>query len=90
MYHTGGTEKRCGTDRVRRVVMTLFTIGDSWTYGDELDNPKKESYPYLLSKKLNCRLVNYAVNGGSNDWMFRKTIEWVCSQDNLNGVIIVI
>ena len=45
--------------------MILFTIGDSWTYGDELDNPYKESYPYLLSKKLNCRMVNYAVNGGS-------------------------
>ena len=30
--------------------MTLFTIGDSWTYGDELDNPKKESYPIFYQK----------------------------------------
>ena len=70
--------------------MTLFTIGDSWTYGDELDNPKKESYPSFYPKKLNCRLINYAVNGGSNDWMFRKTIEWVCSQNNLDDVIIIV
>ncbi len=68
----------------------LYTIGDSWTYGDELKNPKGESYPYLLSKKLNCELVNDAVCGGPNDWMFRKTIEWVCSQDNLDDVIVIV
>ena len=70
--------------------MILYTIGDSWTFGDELKNPEKESYPYLLSQKLNCKLVNDAVCGGPNDWMFRKTIEWVCSQDNLDNVIIIV
>ena len=70
--------------------MILYTIGDSWTFGDELKNPQKESYPYLLSQKLNCELVNDAVCGGPNDWMFRKTIEWVCSRDNLDDVIIIV
>ena len=47
----------------------LYTIGDSWTYGTELDNPETECYPYLLSQKLGCDLINEAKPAGSNDWM---------------------
>ena len=32
--------------------MKLYTIGDSWTYGDELVNPKEDSWPSVLSKEL--------------------------------------
>jgi hypothetical protein len=72
------------------VIKKLYTIGDSWTYGDELENPETECYPYLLSQEFNCELINKAICGGSNDWMFRKTIEWVCSQENLDGVAIIV
>tara|TARA_Y100001972_G_C7634307_1_gene318410 strand:+ start:275 stop:928 length:654 start_codon:yes stop_codon:yes gene_type:complete len=59
----------------------LYSIGDSWTFGYDLENPSKECYPYLLSKKLKCELVNEALPGGSNDWMFRKSIEWISKND---------
>jgi len=62
----------------------LYTIGDSWTYGTELENPKEECYPYLLSKKLKCDLVNEAQPAASNDWMFRKSIEWITKSDISN------
>ena len=64
--------------------MILYTIGDSWTYGTELENPKEECYPYLLSKKLECDLVNEAQPAASNDWMFRKSIEWITKNDISN------
>ena len=57
---------------------TLYTIGDSWTQGYDLENPEIECYPYLLSQKFGCELVNEALSKASNDWMFRKAIEWIC------------
>ena len=60
----------------------LYTIGDSWTQGYSLRNPKTECYPYLISKKLKCDLENHAFYR-SNDWMFRKTIQWICSQKKI-------
>jgi hypothetical protein len=59
----------------------LYTIGDSWTYGYNLENPETECYPYLLSKKLDCDLVNEGLPAASNDWMFRKSIEWIIKND---------
>ena len=70
--------------------MKLYTIGDSWTYGDELVNPKEESWPSVLSKELDCELVNDAQCGGPNDWMFRRTIEWVCQQKSLDNTIVIV
>ncbi len=61
--------------------MILYTIGDSWTYGSDLENPETECYPYHLAKKLGCDLVNEAKPGASNDWMFRKSIEWIVKND---------
>ena len=67
----------------------LYTIGDSFTYGDELENPEIECYPYLLSQKLGCELVNEALPAASNDWMFRKTVQWISNQ-NLDDIFMVI
>ena len=46
--------------------MKIYTIGCSFTYGDELSNPTKTSWPALLQEKYKCQLINDAVNGGSN------------------------
>ena len=58
-------------DAVQKMKKVLYSIGDSWTYGWELENPQTECYPYLLSQKLGCDLINEGLPG-SNDWMFRK------------------
>ena len=71
-------------------VKKLYTIGDSWTQGYGLRNPKTECYPYLISKKLKCNLENHALPAASNDWMFRKTIQWICSQKDLSDVLVII
>ena len=71
-------------------VKRLYTIGDSWTYGDELDNPTEESWPTLLAQELNCELINKGTSGGPNNWMFRKTIEWVSCQENLDDTILIV
>ena len=68
----------------------LYTIGDSWTYGEELDNPETECYPYLLSQKLGCELVNEALPASSNDWMFRKCVEWISQRDSFDDITVVV
>ena len=45
------------------MIKLLYTIGDSWTFGDELVFPELHSYPTLLSKELGCELENDAMNG---------------------------
>jgi hypothetical protein len=71
-------------------IKLLYTIGDSWTYGDELENPKKECWPSVLSKDIGCKLINDSKNGGPNDWMFRRTIEWVCQQKSFDDTAVIV
>ena len=62
----------------------LYTVGDSWTYGDDLKNPLTESYPYLLSKKIKCGLINGGRNFAGNDWIFRKSVKLITSSEMEN------
>lgn len=39
----------------------LSTYGDSFTYGEEVDN--QAAWGHLLSQKINCRVANYGVPG---------------------------
>jgi hypothetical protein len=71
-------------------VKRLYTIGDSWTYGHDLENPKEQSWPTLLSREFDCELMNNAENGGSNDWVFRKTVEWVSEHKNFDDTIVIV
>lgn len=68
----------------------LYTVGDSWTYGDDLKNPQIESYPYLLSKRIGCDLVNDGKNFAGNDWIFRKSVEFITSNkiENIHTFIV--
>jgi|ETNmetMinimDraft_5_1059913.scaffolds.fasta_scaffold05417_2 hypothetical protein len=68
--------------------MILLTVGDSFTYGDGLENPEKDTWPTLLSNSLDWDLVNLAESGASNDTIFRKTIEFI--SNNLNEELFVI
>ena len=61
----------------------ILTIGDSFTYGSELSDPKL-AWPYLLGKDV----VNLAVPGASNDYIFRNTIGYL--HKNKVDVVIVV
>lgn len=57
--------------------MKLLTIGDSFTYGLELDDPSRCSWPVLLSEKIGSSLINVSSGGASNDMMFRECVEHI-------------
>jgi hypothetical protein len=54
----------------------LVIIGCSFSYGDSLANPKEDSWPGILSKKLNVPIVNLSSRGGGNDRIMRRLYEY--------------
>ena len=53
----------------------ILTIGDSFTFGEELSNRLDQAWPYLLGRDLNLPVTNLAQGGASNDYIFRTSIE---------------
>ena len=57
--------------------MKLFTVGCSFTYGEELPNPEQQCWPRLLADRLGYELVNDGRPGVGNEYIVRKTIQAV-------------
>ena len=74
--------------------MILYSIGDSVTWGAELENKEQERYSKLIANKLRAFDCNNASAGVSNDYIFRNslrdTLQWVKTKriwDETNGWI---
>ena len=68
------------------MIKTLYVNGDSWTFGqelkdgtiDDLDYKFYKSWPWHVARQLKIpQLVNEGLGGGSNDRIFRKTIDYI-------------
>ena len=59
----------------------LYVIGDSWSANE---------WPELVGKKLGYELINDSVNGSSNDWIFRRLIEWISCQEITNDLFVIV
>jgi hypothetical protein len=70
--------------------MKLFTIGCSFTEGQELEKPKTECYAHQLAEKLNLEYFNFGACGASNDYIFRKVFELINSNTLQSDDIIII
>ena len=60
--------------------MKLLTIGDSFTYGEELGD-RNSAWPYLLANKLGYEVTNLARPGSGNTSMVRYAVEQVNTYD---------
>ena len=67
--------------------MKLLTLGDSYTYGDELEHREKDSWPALLSGYLGAELLNLGERSGSNEFIFRTLIN-ECELNNYDLIVI--
>jgi hypothetical protein len=54
--------------------MNLLTVGDSFTYGEELED-RTSAWPQVLASKLDYRLINLGTPAASNDKILRTTFE---------------
>jgi lysophospholipase L1-like esterase len=64
--------------------MRLLTVGDSFTYGEELSDVNN-AWPFLLGKKLGYEIINLAKPGSGNTRMVRHAVEQI---DNYDIIII--
>jgi lysophospholipase L1-like esterase len=64
--------------------MRLLTVGDSFTYGEELAD-LSSAWPFLLGNKLGYEVTNLAFPGSGNTRMVRHCVEQI---DNYDMVII--
>ena len=54
--------------------MRLLTVGDSFTYGEELGD-LTNAWPFILGNKLNYAVTNLALPSKSNTYMLRTVVE---------------
>lgn len=57
----------------------IYTLGDSFTYGEELPDPATQAWPALLSKKLGQSLINRGRPGCGNNYIVKTAIKQVPS-----------
>ena len=55
----------------------LYTLGCSFTYGEELPDPSTQSWPALLANKLGYTLDNQGQPGRGNSYIVRTAMEQV-------------
>ena len=60
----------------------LITLGCSHTICEGLENPSKDSWPSILSKKFNKKLINLAERGGSNRTIQHSVYTFEFQQDD--------
>jgi hypothetical protein len=69
------------------MIKHILTVGDSFTYGEELEN-RDHAYPYYLAKGLKANVVNLGQPSGGNTQMIRKVIDYVTLGEPLDLVIV--
>jgi len=52
----------------------LVTYGCSHTFGEGVTNPEKNSWPAILSTKLNIPVLNLGISGGSNRYIQHEVV----------------
>jgi len=64
---------------------STWCVGDSFTEG--LGSPIEHTWPHLLKEKTKTNIVNVSMDGASNNWISRKTVEIL---EKINPEILVI
>ena len=65
----------------------LYINGCSFTYGDNL--PKEQTWPELLSKKLNLNLLNHSVNGNSMQSITFNSVNYLSKLSSEDTLVVI-
>lgn len=65
----------------------MLSVGDSFTYGEELDDIYL-AYPYIISRRLNCNVVNLGAPGTGNRRMVRTVMDYVSKNPEVDLVTV--
>ena len=72
-YNSRGFRDQEWPDSVDELKKAIWCVGDSFTVG--LGSPVEHTWPWLLQKQTKLRTINVSMDGASNNWIARKTID---------------
>ena len=58
------------------IMKKLYTVGDSFTYGEELED-RNNAWPHVLGKQLGYKVINEGRRGTGNHFFVKRTINAV-------------
>ena len=65
----------------------IYINGCSFTYGDRL--PREQTWPELLSKKLNLNLLNHSVNGNSMQSITFNSVNYLSKLSSEDTLVVI-
>jgi hypothetical protein len=71
-YNSRGFRDQEWPDTPEELKNAIWCVGDSFTVG--LGSPVEHTWPWLLQKQTERRVINISMDGASNNWIARKTI----------------
>ncbi len=71
-FNSRGFRDQEWPDNIEELRNAIWCIGDSFTVG--LGSPIQHTWPYVVGKHLNRRVINVSMDGGSNEWIARQTL----------------
>lgn len=72
-YNSRGFRDQEWPDSIEELKNAVWCVGDSFTVG--LGNPLEHTWPWLLQNQTKLRTINVSMDGASNNWIARKTVE---------------
>ena len=74
-YNTRGFRDNEWPDDLCELKQAIWCIGDSFTVG--VGQPFDHIWPQILQKETQCRTINIAMDGASNNWISRRALDIV-------------
>lgn len=84
-YNSRGFRDLEWPNDINELQSAIWCIGDSFTVG--LGQPFEHIWPQVLSQKSNRRTINISLDGASNDWISRRTLDIISAVNPKNIVV---
>ena len=72
-YNNRGYRDQNWLDSASELSKAIWCVGDSFTVG--IGSPREHTWTYVLQQSIGIRTINVSMDGASNDWIARKSID---------------
>jgi hypothetical protein len=74
-YNSRGFRDTEWPDSIKELQSAIWCVGDSFTVG--IGSPLEHTWPWILQKATQRRTINVSMDGASNMWIARKSLDIV-------------
>jgi hypothetical protein len=74
-YNSRGFRDAEWPDKIEELQSAIWCVGDSFTVG--VGSPLEHTWPWILQQTTQRRIINVSMDGASNMWIARKSIDIV-------------